>query len=153
MSRYNIEIAADESHSLALDAALTEAAAVALDTMGVPDGASLTILLTGDDRLRQLNRRFMGIDASTDVLSFPSGEPGSEAGAYLGDVAISLATATRQAEKAGQTLLDELLLLIVHAVLHLLGYDHAEEGEKEQMWRLQAEILGIVASQRASEGS
>jgi probable rRNA maturation factor len=99
------------------------------------------VLFADADRLRALNRDYLGYDAPTDVLSFPSGEPLPGAGAYLGDIAISLPTAAEQAHAAGHPLADEVQLLTVHAVLHLLGYDHAEAAEKVAMWAAQAEIL------------
>ncbi len=105
----------------------------------------LTIALEGDERLRQLNRDFLGIDAVTDVLSFPADEfdPDSQA-RYIGDVIISFPQAERQARLAGHSTIDELQLLVVHGVLHLVGHDHAEEAEKLTMWRLQEEILAKI---------
>lgn len=104
--------------------------------------ASLTIVLTDDAQVQKLNRDFLGEDAPTDVLSFPSNEsrPGGKRG-YLGDVVISYPRAAEQAEAGGHSLEEELQLLVVHAVLHLLGYDHAEEEEKARMWEAQGEIL------------
>jgi probable rRNA maturation factor len=102
----------------------------------------LTIVLTDDTRLRELNRDYLGMDAPTDVLSFPASETDPETGArYLGDILISVARAQAQAEAAGHPLESELQLLVVHGVLHLLGYDHAHAEEKARMWKTQAEIL------------
>lgn len=97
----------------------------------------LAVLITDDKGIQQLNLDFRQIDAPTDVLSFPSGE---EAG-YLGDIAIALPYTTRQAEKTGNPLLAELQLLAVHGTLHLLGYDHLEPEEKEEMWQVQTAVL------------
>lgn len=107
----------------------------------IPD---LSIVIEDDARLQQLNKEFLGIDAPTDVLSFPSGEvqPDPETGrVYLGDIIISYPRAVEQAKAAGHPLLSELLLLVVHGTLHLAGYDHAEPEEKAEMWAAQAEIL------------
>ncbi len=107
----------------------------------VPD---LSIVIEDDSHLQALNKEFLDIDAPTDVLSFPSGEedPDPETGrVYLGDVIISYPRAEEQAGAAGHALLAELSLLVVHGVLHLLGYDHGEPKEKEQMWAVQAAIL------------
>jgi probable rRNA maturation factor len=102
----------------------------------------LTFVLTDDAQLKELNRDYLGIDAPTDVLSFPASESDPETGArYIGDVIISMPYATRSAEKAGHGLEAEVQLLVVHGVLHLLGHDHAEAEEKERMWKAQAEIL------------
>lgn len=104
--------------------------------------SELTIVLTGDTRLHQLNRDYLGVDAPTDVLSFPASETDPETGArYIGDILISLARARAQADAAGHPLESEVQLLVVHGVLHLLGHDHAQAGEKARMWQAQAEIL------------
>lgn len=104
--------------------------------------ASLSCLLTDDAYLQELNRSFRAEDKPTDVLSFPAGEtmPGADA-AYLGDIAISVPTAQRQAAQAGHSLAAELQLLAVHGVLHLLGYDHATPPEKAAMWAAQTAVL------------
>lgn len=104
--------------------------------------SELTIVLTGDTRLHELNRDYLGVDAPTDVLSFPASETDPETGArYIGDILISLARARAQADAAGHPLESEVQLLVVHGVLHLLGHDHAQAGEKARMWQAQAEIL------------
>lgn len=102
----------------------------------------LSIVLTDDARLRELNRDYLGLDAPTDVLSFPASESDPETGAaYLGDILISIPYATRSAAQAGHALESEVQLLVVHGVLHLLGHDHAEAKEKAIMWKAQSEIL------------
>ncbi|HVM72905.1 MAG TPA: rRNA maturation RNase YbeY [Anaerolineales bacterium] len=120
---------------------LERAARAALDLSGVPD-ADLTIALVDDVRIQALSRDFLAHDAPTDVLSFPADEPDPETGRrYLGDVVISLARAEQQARERGHALESEMQLLVVHGVLHLLGHDHAEAGEKARMWAAQAEAL------------
>ena len=123
-------------------AGLERAALQVLQQVGADASAETTIVLTDDAQLHSLNRQFLGIDAPTDVLSFPGGEtdPDSQA-LYLGDVIISLSRAQAQAAAGGYALQDELQLLIVHGMLHLLGHDHAEEEEKAIMWAAQTEIL------------
>lgn len=109
----------------------------------IPTGA-LTLLLTNDARMQQLNQSFRGADTTTDVLSFPAGDPlpgMSKLIPYLGDIAISLSVAKNQAETSGHTLVAELQLLAVHGVLHLLGYDHLTPCDKARMWSIQSEIL------------
>ena len=104
--------------------------------------SELSIVLTDDSRLQQLNRDYLGIDAPTDVLSFPASETDPETGAhYIGDILISIPRARPQAESAGHPLEWEVQLLVVHGILHLLGHDHAEPEEKARMWKAQAEIL------------
>lgn len=121
---------------------LKRAAQATLQQAGAPPSAELTLVISGDEQLQALNRQFLGIDAPTDVLSFPSedADPDSE-GIYLGDVLISYPQALAQSKSGGHPILDEVQLLVVHGVLHLLGYDHAEIAEKEKMWAKQAEIL------------
>ena len=105
---------------------------------------ALTVLLTDDARMRQLNKDFRGLDKSTDVLSFPAGDTPVEIIEelpYLGDIAISVPIARNQAQTSGHSLAAELQLLAVHGVLHLLGFDHLLPEEKAQMWSIQDEVL------------
>jgi len=102
----------------------------------------LTVVLTSDEELKELNRRYLGIDAPTDVLSFPSSEIDPETRAtYLGDVLISVARAQAQARTAGHPLEAEVQLLVVHGVLHLLGFDHRRTTDKARMWSAQTKAL------------
>jgi probable rRNA maturation factor len=104
--------------------------------------ADMTIVLTDDAQLHELNREFLGMDAPTDVLSFPASESDPETGTpYLGDILISIPRAAQQAQAAGHTVEAEVQLLVVHGTLHLMGYDHAEAEEKARMWSAQAEVL------------
>lgn len=104
--------------------------------------SDVSIVVDNDAKLQELNSQFLGIDAPTDVLSFPSDEVDPDSGEpYLGDIILSLPRAQAQAGEAGHTLTAEIQLLIVHGVLHLLGYDHAEEDEKQEMWEHQKAIL------------
>ena len=99
---------------------------------------SLTVLLAGDDRLRELNLRFRKKDKPTNVLSFPAPDG---ADGYLGDVALALGVAAREARNTGKDLADHVLHLTVHGVLHLLGYDHRTSGEARTMEGLEIAIL------------
>ena len=131
---------------------LERAAHAALENQSESPDTELTIVLTDDAKIQELNREYLGIDSPTDVLSFPATETdgseidGSEidpeTGArYLGDILISLPYAARSAERAGHPLEAEVQLLVVHGVLHLSGHDHAEADEKNRMWEAQAGIL------------
>ncbi|MBI5933995.1 MAG: rRNA maturation RNase YbeY [Chloroflexi bacterium] len=123
------------------DLDLLEQAALAALTHQSAEG-DLTIVLADDEELQRLNRDFLGIDAPTDVLSFPASETDPETGAtYLGDILLSIPRADAQAQAAGHPLVDEARLLVVHGVLHLLGHDHAEPEEKAKMWKAQGEIM------------
>ena len=121
---------------------LERAARAALENQSASLDSDLTIVLTDDAKIQELNRDYLGIDAPTDVLSFPASETDPETGApYIGDILISLPYAARSAEKAGHPLEAEVQLLVVHGILHLLGHDHAKVREKAKMWKAQAEIL------------
>lgn len=121
---------------------LERAANTALTHQSESPDSELTIVLTDDARLRKLNRDYLGVDAPTDVLSFPASETNPETGArYLGDILISVPYAANSAAKAGHPLESEVQLLVVHGVLHLLGHDHAEPKAKARMWKAQREIL------------
>ena len=94
------------------------------------------LLFTDDDNIRRLNAQFRGVDAPTDVLSFPSGVDD-----YLGDIAISLDRAQRQADEIGQSLAREVAFLTAHAMLHLFGYDHETEDGEAAMRAVQRKIM------------
>jgi probable rRNA maturation factor len=124
-----------------VSAELIEGAVSETLALQAAEGA-VTVVLSDDAQLRELNREYLGIDASTDVLSFPAAETDPETGdAYLGDVIISVPQAEVQARAAGHPLESEIQLLVVHGVLHLLGHDHAERDAKASMWAAQTEIL------------
>jgi len=108
-------------------------------------GAELNVLLTDNVAVRALNRTFRGKDAPTDVLSFPAGPrpPGvpPDCSWPLGDIAIALEIAARDAAAAGKPLADHLAHLVVHGTLHLLGHDHEDPGAAEAMESLERRIL------------
>ena len=108
------------------------------------DGVELSILVCNDDFIHVLNRDYRGKDKPTDVLSFSQREGGFENDPMLGDVIISLETARLQAKEHQKTLEDELSLLLVHGILHLLGYDHEVEEEAEEMEAKEREILSAL---------
>lgn len=110
----------------------------------------LVIVISDDASLEDLNRRFRGVARPTDVLSFANDTRGpfsvgtAEFPRYLGDIVISADRAREQAAAADGPLTEELQVLTVHGVLHLLGYDHGSEKAKEQMWAIQSEILRLL---------
>lgn len=122
--------------------ALSELAERVMAGEEVAAGTGLAILVTGDDEVRRLNHDYLGIDAPTDVLSFPDDAPDfvqTEAQPYLGDIAIALPTAVRQAAESGHALDAELAHLLVHGILHLQGYDHEISPEEEARMRSREE--------------
>jgi len=126
---------------------LRKAVIETLAQQGVSEACEVVVVISDDAALRDLNARFRGIDAPTDVLAFADDTRGPFAGGsgkfprYLGDIVISIDRAREQAETAGGVLVQELQLLTVHGLLHLLGYDHAEPAEKAAMWAAQTAIL------------
>ncbi len=130
--------------------AFEELAAYVFNYEKVDLNSELTIRISDDDTIQQFNKAYLGIDAPTDVLSFPEDFTDPDTGnPYLGDIIISYPTAFQQAQAGGHPVEDELKLLAVHGILHLLGYDHANEAEKNDMWRVQSQILeelGISAN-------
>jgi probable rRNA maturation factor len=129
-------------------AAIKRAAAATLQHQSVPPDSSMTIVITDDEAIQQLNHEYRGVDAPTDVLAFPAGHSDPESDStYLGDIIISYPRAQAQAGAAGHSPSDELLLLAVHGVLHLLGHDHAEPEEKTRMWAAQKAILDLIGCQ------
>jgi len=98
--------------------------------------AEVSILLTSDKKIRQLNKQYRNKDKPTNVLSFPQNEPG-----MLGDIALALETIKREAAEQEKTFKDHFTHLFVHGVLHLLGHDHMEKSEQRKMEKLEIKIL------------
>ena len=122
----------------------------ALDAMHVNPAAELSILAVTEEVMSELHERWMDEPGPTDVMSFPMDELAEESRrpdapdlgpALLGDIVLCPEFAKAQARKAGHALADELHLLTVHGVLHLLGYDHAEPEEEREMFALQSRLL------------
>jgi probable rRNA maturation factor len=124
---------------------IIRAADATLNHQGIIENAELTIVITDDSKIHELNRKYRAVDAPTDVLSFPNEftDPENQI-PYLGDVIISYPRAVEQASKGGHSVEDELLLLVVHGVLHLLGHDHTDSDEKHRMWKAQDIILNRI---------
>jgi len=147
-SQHDILITIDEAYGdYVAPVDLERVARAALEAEGVPT-AELGILITDDATIHDLNRRYADEDKATDVLSFSLRE-GEEFVSpddteRLGEVIISLDTAKRQAAEAGRPLEAEVAHLLVHGILHLLGYDHAEPEEERAMQARERAILGEV---------
>lgn len=122
-----------------------------LTDRGVPDAMEVSVLCVDVAEMTQLNRRHMGKDGPTDVLAFPLDEPdGTDDGptGILGDVVLCPEVARHQAHDRGRNVQQELDLLAVHGILHLLGHDHAETEEQAVMFGLTAEMLTGFAGAR-----
>ena len=114
----------------------------------------ITIRLTNDNEIAQLNKHYRNISSPTDVLSFNQNYQDPETGRnYLGDIVISLETAKTQAPKYNLSLDQECAFLAIHGTLHLLGYDHATAEEKTRMWEIQEKILNeLIKDSQKKEG-
>jgi len=112
----------------------------------------VSILLTGDKDIRRLNQEFRSIDQPTDVLSFPQNadeEPYIPEEVILGDIAVSLDIAKAQAKEHGLDFKEEIILLLIHGILHLLGYDHEiSEQEEKQMRNKTRELFKLIFPKR-----
>ncbi len=117
--------------------------------LAIPLEGDVSVLLTTDQAIKQLNHEFRGKKKATDVLSFPAGLDGDHAG----DLAVSVDTAARQAEAFGHSLLDEVRTLLLHGLLHLSGLDHERDaGQMARRERVLRERFGLPTGliQRAS---
>ena len=114
---------------------------------GIEDGASLALVLADDTLLHELNLRHREVDAPTDVLSFPASEgeafptPDGEP-PFLGDIVVSVESVARQAEEVGLATGEELAHVILHGLLHVLGYDHEDPDEEAVMKAREEAVLG-----------
>jgi len=119
-----------------------------LEYLGLAE-AELSVVLVDDGRIRELNRQYRGKDVATDVLAFPlleGGEVRLEGSGcmLLGDVVVSVETAVRQAQEADHSLAQEMDVLLVHGLLHLLGYDHETPEEAARMEKKTAELARVL---------
>lgn len=126
----------DEAWSAALPRAEAVVLAAAQAALQTPGG--VTILLTDDDSVADLNARFRGKAGPTNVLSFPAPDNPED---HLGDIALAWGVCAREAAEQGKPLAHHLQHLVAHGVLHLLGYDHLTEAEAEEMEALERRIL------------
>ena len=119
----------------------------ALDRLRIHPAAELAIQFVGEEPMTELHVQWMDEPGPTDVLSFPMDElrPGAEGEitppGLLGDIVVCPSFAEKQAEAAGHPLINEILLLTTHGILHLLGFDHAEEDEYAEMFARQSELI------------
>jgi probable rRNA maturation factor len=137
------------------EAAIQRLTVYALDQLHVHPDAELGIVFVDEAAMEQLHLQWMDEPGPTDVLSFPMDElrPGNEdnltPAGLLGDIVVCPQVAIAQAEAAGHSPLEEMLLLTTHGMLHLLGFDHAEPEEEKEMFGVQRDILvGFALSER-----
>ena len=147
-----------DDHPLTFDATmLLDLVELVLSAEGFPPGTTVDISTVDDDAMAGLNRSHLGGEGATDVLSFPlerleprrvpvRGE--GEAPLHLGDVVLAPEYIAQQAERLGVDVEDEHALMVVHGLLHLMGWDHQEEAEAEAMESREAELLSRVGIRR-----
>ncbi len=156
MANYQLDIDIDEQFRLVVDEVWMERVVEkALEVGGTEATVELGLVITDDEAVHQLNKKYRGVDEPTDVLSFaflednpdvpfpiaPGGLP------HLGEIIISYPRAAQQADEMGHALERELALLIVHGVLHVLGYEHLEPEEEGVMKAKEGEILAALEGQ------
>jgi probable rRNA maturation factor len=129
---------ADEAWTAALPEAESLARRAAEAAAGDAKG-EIVVLLTDDDALHRLNAKFLGKDRPTNVLAFPDASPDR-----LGDVALAFGVCQREAAEQGKSLADHASHLVVHGVLHLLGYDHLADDEAARMEALERRLLAAM---------
>ena len=144
---------ADEQHLSVDTDDLVALARHVLEQEGVPDDMEVALLLVDEETIAALNERHLAGDGPTDVLAFPIDEPGEtppDAPAILGDVVLCPSVAVAQAPGVGREPHDELRLLTVHGLLHLLGMDHAEPDEQQAMFSRTDELLATFQATRGA---
>jgi len=145
----------NESAVVVDEVAIQRLAIYALDQLHVHPDAEMAIVFVDEAAMEQLHVQWMDEPGPTDVLSFPMDElrPGSEdqltPPGLLGDIVVCPQVAIAQAETAGHSALEEMLLLVTHGMLHLLGFDHAEPDDEKEMFGIQRDILvGFALAER-----
>jgi probable rRNA maturation factor len=156
---FDITVEVDPPYAGEVDAEhLIEVATHVLHQEGIPGPIDLSIWITNEAEIQTLNRTYRNVDAATDVLSFGSDDdedtpfvqaPGI--GRHLGDIAISFPHVVRQAEEYGHSRNRELSYLLVHGVLHLIGYDHEDAADAKQMREHEETALGILGITRGGD--
>lgn len=149
MSGYTISVRIEQAYAdLVSDQPIDQLACKVLESEGIDSDSELSVLITDDETVQDLNKRYRDRDETTDVLSFGLGletgadfaiPPGTRR--QLGEVVISYPTARRQAGEAGHDVLAELLHLLAHGILHILGYDHEQPDEAEVMSTKEESVL------------
>lgn len=127
-----------------ISARAERAVLAALDHAEASGDLEVSLLLTDDTEQRALNRDHRGKDSSTNVLSFPAGFVSPAGPRPLGDISLALETVLREAEEQDKSVADHVSHLLVHGTLHLLGYDHGEDVEAEEMEALEREVLASL---------
>jgi probable rRNA maturation factor len=140
---FHVEIQNDNEYEINAEK-LISAVEMTLTQQQAESETTLTVVITDNEEVADLNHQYRGIDSPTDVLSFPADDPPIEIPdepPYLGDMIIAYPYTSAQAERENHPLQDSLALLVVHGTLHLLGYDHDTPENRAEMWAAQESAL------------
>lgn len=132
---------------------MTEGAVLCVEEEGIPsERTEVSLSFVSDEEIRELNSHYRGMDKVTDVLSFPQYEDLNEIPdtdeILLGDVVICTQQARRQAEEFGHSTEREMVYLFIHSICHLLGYDHIEEADRQQMRKKEESVMKQLELER-----
>lgn len=127
---------------------IRQAAAACCEMEGVTGEVEVSVSFVTSEEIRQLNNTYRQLDKPTDVLSFPMISPGGSLGGMLGDIVISVDAMLKQAHEYGHGVEREMMYLVVHSMLHLLGYDHMHEEEKKEMRRKEEQVMESLSLSR-----
>ncbi len=154
MPNYELSLHIDESfRDSSAEKRLRKAVEETLAAHGVDAPVELGLVITDDRVVQELNRSYRGLDATTDVLAFALREQSQDFATppngilHLGEVFISCPQAERQAQEQGHPLEQELALLAIHGVLHLLGYEHEDPDEEQKMRAMEEKLLTLIAEE------
>lgn len=141
MTAFEIDVQNDDNYPVDNDS-LVRAAEAVLREHDVDDDSTMAVVITNNESVAALNLQFRGVDAPTDVLSFPMDAPSMPGEPpYLGDLVIAYPYSLAQAERESYDIRDGLMLEVVHGTLHLLGYDHDTDENRAEMWAAQDKAL------------
>lgn len=131
---------------------IKKAALAVLSAEGVDEPCELSVLVTDDSGIHAVNKQFRQVDSPTDVLSFPMGDTDPVSGRLvLGDMVLNIDRAAAQGRAFGHGAAHEITYLTVHSVLHLLGYDHVDEGEQKREMRAREKLIMARLEPRGTE--
>lgn len=144
-----MEVIISNNSGIALDVGFfQEMAATILSFEKVGTDAELSVVLVDEDEIQSLNAKYRDINTPTDVLSFPQSQDDPEGPCLLGDVVISPQVAEAQAVKYQHSFEKEMAILLIHGILHLIGFDHQESEEKEEMQKREEDIFNMLVREK-----
>lgn len=121
--------------------AIEKTVTVCLETEGLDGDFEVSVSFVTNEEIRELNKQYRNVDSETDVLSFPMDDDEDAEIIMLGDIVLSTEKIIEQAAEFGHSLEREMLYLVAHSTLHLIGYDHMDDDEKQEMRQREKEIM------------